>query len=404
MTYLKRFFLCTSLIVGAICTTNWFVDPFGMYWSPVVSGLNATKPASGDRVRVTKAYRAPAVAPDILIVGNSRAEMALFPAHQSFEQASVYNQAMPGAGVRLQTDYALNTLHASPELRKIIMSVDYLDFLVREDRLATAVLEEEPDHLLRLPFYTPGWEGRMARLRENSALLFSLDGLMASANTIARQGAYVNSIDADGFNEPAGYIDILRNEGINALFVQKLLELDGNMRGRNLVTTDVTTGDRSPQHDLLANFLAAVANRGVQVQLFISPYHLSYLHLLDDLGMTEDFLAWKRNLLDIVAGSDGDVELWDFSGPSDFIQEPVPVGSRQAMQWYWEPAHYRRELGDFILEALATGGSQSGFGVRLDQPGAEMVADAHRALLNNTRSDWQTLQQELGIRIAPVSR
>jgi hypothetical protein len=404
MAYLNRFFFCTLAIIAIVSAANWFIDPFGMYWSPVVAGINSTKPASGDRVRIIKAYRGPAFTPQVLIVGNSRAEMALHPEHASFDNARVYNQAMPGAGIRLQTDYARNTIDSTPGLKRVIMSVDYLDFLVRRARFSEPQTEEAaPNYLFRLPLYKPGWTGRMGRLREKSALLFSLDGLIASVRTIFQQGAAVNSIGPSGFNDPASYVDILRHEGINALFIQKLQELDRNMRNRDLTTIDSDTGQRSPQYTILADFLADLSEQNIQVQLFISPYHISYLHLLDDLGMTEDFIAWKHELLKVVEENRANVNLWDFSGPSNFIQEPVPVGSNRAMQWYWEPAHYRSNLGDKILESLATGKATSEFGTHLTKDVIEVVTDAHHSLLSDTRDDWQALQQSLDIHIERLS-
>ena len=376
MAYLNRVSLYTLAIIALICATNWFIDPFGMYWSPVINGFNQTKPASGDRVRVTKAYRTHEVAPQILIVGNSRAEMALFPGHPSFGDARVYNQAMPGAGIRLQADYALNTLYTTPDLQRVIMSVDYLDFLVRLARFSNPTESKPPSYLFRLEAFTPSWSGSVARLREKTALLFSLDGLLASVLTVAQQGNAVNSTDSLGFNHPANYLNILHHEGINALFVQKLQELYGNMKGRNLVSIDPDSGQGSPQFSVLSDLLLEFREHGIQVQLFISPYHISYLHLLSDLGMNSDFHAWKRKLLQVVESNGTGIELWDFSVPSAFIQEQVPVGSKEPMQWYWEPAHYRRELGDKILETLATGESTSGFGVRLTKEIIEEVIDA----------------------------
>jgi len=115
--------------------------------------------------------------------------------------------------------------------------------------------------------------------------------------------------------------------------------------------------------------------------------------------MTKDFIAWKYELLKVVEESGANFNLWDFSGPSIFIQEPVPVGSNRAMQWYWEPAHYRRDLGDKILESLATGKAISQFGTPLTKGAIEAVTEAHYSLLSDTRDDWQALQQSLNIDI-----
>ncbi|MFV0278429.1 MAG: hypothetical protein ACK5HY_14770 [Parahaliea sp.] len=404
MAYLTRLSLVTLLIIATLCGANWFVDPFGMYWSPVVAGLNQIKPASGDRVRVTKAYRASETRPEALIVGNSRAEMALYPGHPSFKGARVYNQAMPGAGIALQTNYARNTLSASPELAHIIMSVDYLDFLVPRAQFSALPRDEQlPDYLFRLPLFTPDWSGSLARAREKTALLFSLDGLLASLRTVIQQGVDANSIDRWGFNDPRGYIEILQREGITTLFVQKLQELDRNMRSRDLVTINPANGEGSADYAALEDFLAEMSGRGIRVQLFISPYHISYLHLLDDLGMTGDFLAWKRKLVQTVERVSPAIELWDFSGPSSYIHEPVPADSRQAMQWYWEPAHYRRVLGDKILDTLASGTVREGFGIRLTSADIDGVTQASRQQVVESRDAWLALQRSLGIHIEPLS-
>ncbi|KAF0102839.1 MAG: hypothetical protein FD187_798 [bacterium] len=49
--------------------------------------------------------------------------------------------------------------------------------------------------------------------------------------------------------------------------------------------------------------------------------------------------------------------------------EPVPLRGDRAteMRWYWEAGHFKRELGDRILEEVLSGErGRTGFGVRLD--------------------------------------
>jgi hypothetical protein len=63
-----------------------------------------------------------------------------------------------------------------------------------------------------------------------------------------------------------------------------------------------------------------------------------------------------------------DVELWDFSGFAPYADEPVPMpGDKRAeMRWYWEAGHFKKALGDIILERIfEAGGSETGWGRRL---------------------------------------
>jgi hypothetical protein len=65
---------------------------------------------------------------------------------------------------------------------------------------------------------------------------------------------------------------------------------------------------------------------------------------------------------------DGD-RFWNFSGDSAYIHEVVPPRGVKSgpLHWFWEPSHYRRQLGNLMIEAmLADGcGTQDAFGARL---------------------------------------
>jgi hypothetical protein len=60
------------------------------------------------------------------------------------------------------------------------------------------------------------------------------------------------------------------------------------------------------------------------------------------------------------------VQVWDFSGISPETLEGIPEkGDRTIhLAHYWEAGHFKKELGDLIIDRLL--GKQSDFGIKLD--------------------------------------
>ncbi len=66
------------------------------------------------------------------------------------------------------------------------------------------------------------------------------------------------------------------------------------------------------------------------------------------------FFKWKTELVNELAkiGYFDHSKLLDFSGFNQFTLESVPNRRGQLMRWYWEPSHYRKELGEIILAQI----------------------------------------------------
>ena len=77
---------------------------------------------------------------------------------------------------------------------------------------------------------------------------------------------------------------------------------------------------------------------------------------------------WRRQLVDKLKQGEA-VKLWDFSGDVAYRREtvPEPGAAGPPLDWFWEPAHYRRELGDLMLQSMLQDSCDlpTGFGVRL---------------------------------------
>lgn len=90
---------------------------------------------------------------------------------------------------------------------------------------------------------------------------------------------------------------------------------------------------------------------------------------------------WKGDLVamvDRLNRRQAPVVLWDFSGFSEITSEPLPRSGDQ-MRWYWEPSHYKKELGTRILEVLFGGErAPGGFGLQLSRTNLQSVLASQR--------------------------
>ena len=88
--------------------------------------------------------------------------------------------------------------------------------------------------------------------------------------------------------------------------------------------------------------------------------------------------------------------LWDFSVASDFVNEVVPLTNpKQQMKWFWEPAHYKEELGDILLTSLLVEKSEVSidFGIRLTVNNIADLLSRDQASLQEYLIPWENLQK-----------
>src|SRR3954469_12975256 len=92
--------LCGSLLASfaAVALFNAAVDPYGIFGSPTMPGVNALKPRPDAWLGEIKQTVAEKRAPDGLILGNPRAEVGFDPNNASLQARKVvsYNMAVPG--------------------------------------------------------------------------------------------------------------------------------------------------------------------------------------------------------------------------------------------------------------------------------------------------------------------
>ncbi len=370
--YFLRIFVTTFLLVCILSAGfNYVVDPYGLFGTNRLAGFNDLKPAASERVRVIKPYMASRAKPKTVIGGNSRPEVGIDPQSKCWaeDQQPVFNMGIPGASFFMQTRYVQHAVDGS-DARLVLLGLDFLDFLTDSSKFVqeidwTRLGESFEGRLYPVEKIGNHLPITFQKIKDIFNGLFSLITLQDSIITIASQkNTFSATRRKDGFNPGCDYQPIIHNEGQAVLFRQKNQEVSVRLRNSNLGLFDAS-GQRSVSLEALKLFLHWAKDRQIDVILFINPYHSDYLILIEITGNWPIFEEWKRQITNIA--DKYKILLWDFNTINQYSTEsPPPPGNKQSeLQWYWEPAHYRRELGDLMLASMLSrdcGAEYSKFG------------------------------------------
>ncbi len=356
--FLQLWLVALLAFLGLAATFNYLVDPYGLFNTNRINGFNVVKPAADSHVRLAKPYQVTSFGPRAVIGGNSRPEMGLNPANGCWPTAllPVFNLGLPGSSVYMQARTLQHAI-AGNEVKLILWGLDFLDFLKLHDAVADPRLwpPARAGFEERLRVNADGSENKKyywKRLEDNLTTLFSLDIMKDSLTTLFEQkNPHASTIRRDGFNPALDYLDIIAWEGQGVLFKQKNRTV-ARMFSRPGLKLFQGESDWSRDFESVRRFLQFALEHEVRVVLFINPYHAYYLILLELAGQWPKFALWKRQLAELAA--EFEARLWDFSDINQLSTEQAPMlGDKKAiLQWFWEPAHYRREYGDLMLSRM----------------------------------------------------
>lgn len=158
----------------------------------------------------------------------------------------------------------------------------------------------------------------------------------------------------------------------------------------------------------MERMVATSHQRGIETYVAVVPVHATLLESFRALGLWPHYQEMIRRLASLsVAGANGSVSVWDFSGYAGPRGEPLPeVGSSRTMEWYFEASHFRPRLSVVLLaEMLGHETDSPPLGFRLDPE--SVAADLARletervAYLRDRPEDAAFVHDALGIAGGP---
>jgi hypothetical protein len=368
--YLRWLLASLALGSAAVMAFVAIVDPYGLYAQRgAPASWHAVKPGLSRYQDEIKQSQAAALAPAILIQGNSRAEIGFDPDGPALAAAGpAYNLAVSGSSIAVAHAQLARLLGSGQRPRLLLLGVEFLDFIDAPRRASSAVAVAIPQADASGDFW-----------RFDS--LFSLRALEDAWRTLRIQHEPdAETMTARGFNPLHEYRAMARSEGYYALFRQRAEE---NARVY-LRKAAGTPSAADAAH--LAALLRLAAGAGIEVKLLIYPYHAQILALFEQAGLWPAFEAWKAQLVGQVAAARlaypaARIELYDFSAFWPFNCEPIPARGDivSETRWYWEGGHFKSALGEQVLaRALGAGDAADGFGFRLESGAGSAAANARR--------------------------
>ncbi|HAX78239.1 MAG TPA: hypothetical protein DCY88_21070 [Cyanobacteria bacterium UBA11372] len=333
---------------------NLAVDPYGVISTPTIAKFNQSKPEILTQERMYKAVEITRLKPQIILLGSSRTQWGIYPQHPGLSKSNLkaYNVGFSGANMYEVMRYFKHAIANQPDLKTVVIGLDF--FMFREHN-------------------PPASDFRESRLEITSIhpqdlinSLFSVDALIASQKTITKNISlsYPNYQIYNGF-----FINDYRKPlpGSSQAFAKWIKPAFNAYRNYKL----------SPQNlNHLKNIIQVCQQKGIDVKVFISPSHAIEAEAIQIVGSWEQFEQWKRELVKITP-------VWDFSGYNSITGESI----KTEMKNYTDNSHYRKEVGDLILNRLFDSNTEkvpNDFGILLTPKNIQ----SHLAKIRADREFW----------------
>lgn len=364
--YIRRAGVAALAVLCGVVAFNALIDPFRMYDFLEIPGLNFYKPAVYERVRLMKAYEVRRLKPRGIVLGTSRAHVAIDPEHRGWDPRATprYNLAFDAATTREMYRYLLHAQATRP-LVEVVLGLEYYQLHEEPGRVNPDFdpdLLRDPRSRISLPLF----------VRADLKLLSSMDTLEAGIETVRDQShASPEWFAPDGqrigrvfFRELDG---TFKRSGPRAYFDEWLeWEVGNKLKALAQARRPVPGTAAAPEGRKADTSLAYVGRivrfcheNGIDLRIYISPVHADELELSAAVGEFPYIESGKRalvRLLDEDASrhpGEPPVPLYDFNGYSSVTTEPLPPrGSREEMRYFWDPSHAKQRVGDFILDRI----------------------------------------------------
>jgi hypothetical protein len=253
----------------------------------------------------------------------------------------------------------LQHAHAVAPQRRVVLALDFRVFATPPD--TSGAFSDE-----RLAVDAKGnrqFNLFSAMLPDMAGALVSMSAVQSSMKSVRQQDWPGDTLTPNGhwttlnprFDHPAAFVAYTRN---TLERVARLVQRDAAIAGAR---------------DELRSLLRFAYASGGDVALLVSPSHAWHWQTMELAGAWSRFEAVKRDLVRVNeeeatrAGRPA-FAVWDFSGSYGPNTESVPRSAGIPMRWYWESVHYKRELGNLMLDRMfqeTVAGEWPDFGVRI---------------------------------------
>ena len=351
--YLIMFASIVMICLSSIAIFNWLVDPYWIYRNVEIDGVNKVKPLFRTHISMAKAHLVNKIKPQGIILGSSRSGYGLDPEHSGWSTSSVYNLSLPGTSIYELMRYFQHAT-ADNSVKEVVLALDF--FMFNGQREYKTDFEEK-----RLKVDKDGKHNIMEIVYDIPETLFSIDSLWASIKTLRSQNN-TNSYLANGQRNWTSYASRIKKvDGYRNMFhlVEKEYLVDhwwfSSCHRYDFIETDTNKSTLR----YLKTIISSAYKNNIKLHVIISPNHARFLEVIRAADLWEVYEQWKRMLVSLnesesINSGKAAFKIWDFTGYDAYNSEQVPlkIEPNRVMKWFWEPSHYKAELGTILLNRV----------------------------------------------------
>ncbi|MCD8554263.1 hypothetical protein [Seleniivibrio sp.] len=357
--WILTFFVSVLLIGISTAVFVWYSDPHDL---GKIENRDYNS-FSDYNMRYIKFKQIQKLKPSYLILGSSRAYAGYDTINAYFDN-NTYNAGVGGASMYEVNKYFDSALKQG-NLKKVLIGLDYLSF---NAQLHVREKNFDDYEQQQIWFYT--YTIRFDAVK---------DSIKKALGTLKRTH---RTFTARGVAESTEKNMFLDNISV-AMSLLKYTQLYADM------SSDYRYGDtKRNSFDDFSTILDECYKNNIEVELVFNPSHVLQWEVATLNVGYDSWLKWKKDVVDAVYKSAEEhgkkpFPIIDFAVYNDITTEKIPHSSNE-MQYYYDTSHFKRNVGDMVLERLKSGVVKDGFGIELNP----RMMDGYLAKMKQERADY----------------
>lgn len=351
----------TGISLAVFASINWLIDPYKIWKVPEVLGVNSSRVLVQTHERIYKTVGFARKPANTIILGTSRSDNGLDPAHPALGQNAL-NMAISGQPYR-ETRMIFDLMSDRKATNTFVVGLDFFE--------ANNFLGYPPDFVeenfssfrdLQLLLSNSTLIDSFFVLTDSARSNFNPPPAVSNSKNILPAKHIIEAPRIEGAEKGLHLMSDARDEGghrsifrYSEKFFLKVFYLPEPFCSFTLAPIN----QKLDHMEEIRAIIARSYREHKTLKLFISPSHARQWETLAAAGLWSKWEDWKRLLVRIneeeakQAGQPA-FPLWDFSGYHTISTEAVPsVGDTgTSMHWYYDSSHYTPATGDLVLDRI----------------------------------------------------
>lgn len=277
----RNIILSLLIVMLVLACLNYIIDPYNVFHTPLIKGINVLKPDAKRQERMTKiaAFKLDKRKIDAIFVGTSKVDWAF---DRNYYKKITGKEAENMAMVSLSFDEFLDLTYAClkihPEIKNIYFGLDFNTFNKNHKDNQTHLGINRNSELTT---------------QEIGAALFSIDTTISSFITIVKN---ING-QQDKMYTAVGTKHIFYNKDIEDYFRRSIVKYFNYYETYNLDEESFIKLKKLDDY---------CKEKNINLVLFINPAHITDIDEIYEAGLWNTFLNWKKSLTKVKSVIDFD--------------------------------------------------------------------------------------------------